>query len=415
MLHLLAVWLPSGPPAIGDRLLLIAWLAALAALAFGYERLARPAAIGALAVMALAVLLLEPLATLAATLAGFVLVERIYRQADLDRRWSLKLMLIGVSMVLAADLVLIMERLLVSAVPPGLLGARALAQALCVPLVAASIARNPSWSLDIHIGRRAVFGGIVLAGSTIYVLLALVAGLLARDAIGPGSQTALVIVLLGGLALVLTSGRARATLTAFVSQTFFTYRFDYRDEWARFVRTLQGDSVHGAQTLAERVIFAVADLVDSTGGAIWQLERGDRLRLVAVRNLPLQGSRQGAAKPLIAELRDRAGVVDMDDPKSALAGRLPSWFPTPAHAWIVMPLHHRGRLFGLLTLARRRTRRGLDGEEKELLNVVAHEAASYLAEDAAAAASARRGGSRASTGASPSSCTTSRTSPRSSP
>ena len=35
-----------------------------------------------------------------------------------------------------------------------------------------------------------------------------------------------------------SSGRFRAQLRVFVSKHFFSYRYDYRDEWLRFTRTL---------------------------------------------------------------------------------------------------------------------------------------------------------------------------------
>ncbi|MEJ0072300.1 MAG: hypothetical protein WDO24_30435 [Pseudomonadota bacterium] len=69
------------------------------------------------------------------------------------------------------------------------------------------------------------------------------------------------------LAIVVASGRARGQLRVFISKHFFSYKYDYRMEWHRFIDTLSGAGRGGA--LSERVIEAIADIMDSPGGAIW--------------------------------------------------------------------------------------------------------------------------------------------------
>ena len=62
---------------------------------------------------------------------------------------------------------------------------------------------------------------------------------------------------------------------------------------------------------------------------------------------------------------------------------MPDWMPDAGNASLLLPLRHRGGLFGVMVLALRRTRDPLDPEERALLAVVARQAASHLAEDAA--------------------------------
>ena len=65
-------------------------------------------------------------------------------------------------------------------------------------------------------------------------------------------------------------------LKVFVSKHFFSYRYDYREEWLRFTRTLSAES--SAQSVQERAIMALADLVESPGGALWLRRRGAGFR-----------------------------------------------------------------------------------------------------------------------------------------
>ena len=61
------------------------------------------------------------------------------------------------------------------------------------------------------------------------------------------------------------SGSMRAKLRVFVSKHFFSYRYDYRDEWLRFTQAL---SARGGQPeLGQDVVKGLADLLESPAGA----------------------------------------------------------------------------------------------------------------------------------------------------
>jgi hypothetical protein len=72
------------------------------------------------------------------------------------------------------------------------------------------------------------------------------------------------------LAVILFSGTFRAWLKVFISKHFYSYNYDYREEWMRFTRTLS----EPGPDLGDRAIQAVASLVESPGGALWHAHRG---------------------------------------------------------------------------------------------------------------------------------------------
>jgi hypothetical protein len=72
------------------------------------------------------------------------------------------------------------------------------------------------------------------------------------------------------LVLLLFSGTLRARLRVFLSKHFFSYRYDYREEWLNFTRTLT-EGQPGEQ-LCERAVEALARLLESPGGALWMRE-----------------------------------------------------------------------------------------------------------------------------------------------
>src|SRR3546814_1405646 len=57
------------------------------------------------------------------------------------------------------------------------------------------------------------------------------------------------------------------------SDLFLPYKYDYRSEWLRFIRTV-GIARSGYGELHERVVRAVATIVDSPGGLLFTLGDG---------------------------------------------------------------------------------------------------------------------------------------------
>ncbi len=53
-----------------------------------------------------------------------------------------------------------------------------------------------------------------------------------------------------------------------LSKHFFSYKYDYREEWSNFTRTLSGTD----KNIPEQVIVALANLVHSEGGVLWVRE-----------------------------------------------------------------------------------------------------------------------------------------------
>src|SRR6185295_4976177 len=89
------------------------------------------------------------------------------------------------------------------------------------------------------------------------------------------------------LIAIMFSGTLRSQLRVFVSKNFFSYRYDYREEWLRFTRTLSEDEP--GIDLRGRSIHAIAELVDSPGGALWLAPEAGAFERVAHWNMPDAG------------------------------------------------------------------------------------------------------------------------------
>lgn len=185
-----------------------------------------------------------------------------------------------------------------------------------------------------------------------------------------------------------TSPRLRGWLRVTLLKHLFQHRYDYRAEWLRFTRTI-GKGGAGGEPLHERAIRAVADITESQSGLL--LTRGDdgSFLLAARWQWPT------ADVPAVAFAPDQAMalagdgfIVDLDKLRAQPdpARPVPVWLHDEPSAWAVVPLLHYDRLVGMAILSRPAHARAMDWEDLDMLRVVGHQLASYLAEQAGQAA-----------------------------
>jgi putative PEP-CTERM system histidine kinase len=187
--------------------------------------------------------------------------------------------------------------------------------------------------------------------------------------------------------LILPSRRLRGWLKVTLAKHFFQHRYDYREEWLRFTRTI-GHGGEEALPLGERVVQAVADIAEAPGGLL--LAPGDHgeLTLAARWQWPGVEVPGAAMAPAAVSFFERGGfIVDLDDLQAGAQGQaasafVPAWLREESRAWALVPLLHYERLVGMVVLARPQVPRKFDWEDFDLLRVVGQQLASYLAEHA---------------------------------
>src|SRR5690606_34810678 len=119
--------------------------------------------------------------------------------------------------------------------------------------------------------------------------------------------------------VMLMSGRARARLRVFLAKHFFSYRFDYREQWMRLTDLLSRED---RDDLALRTVTGLGQAISSGAGALW-LESEGSYRFEG--GIGWHGDRTPipAAAPLVRLLRERNWIVDLDAVRSAARARTP--------------------------------------------------------------------------------------------
>jgi putative PEP-CTERM system histidine kinase len=322
-------------------------------------------------------------ARLGLAVLGMLLVEQLYRNKPEQERWSIKFACLGIGAMFAYDFYMYSDAMLFHKINPDIWAARGAVNALTVPLIAVSVARSKSWSTELAVSRRVMFHSAALFGSAIYLLTMGSAGYYLRYFGGTWGSVMQVTFLFGALILlvgILFSGTFRAWLKVFISKHFYSYNYDYREEWLRFTATL---SQHGPG-LGDRTIQAVAALVESPGGLMWIRRDGGRFEPAANWQLAPTAITEAADAPLCQFLDSKHWVIDLQEYRDAPAKydnmAMPAWLLAYPRGWLVVPLTMQGRLFGFMLLLQPRSAIKLNWEVIDLLKIAGSQAASYLAQ-----------------------------------
>jgi putative PEP-CTERM system histidine kinase len=318
---------------------------------------------------------------------GIVLVEQLYRNKPPAERWAIKFACLGIGAMFAYDFYLYSNTMLFHQVDPDIWAARGVINALTVPLIAISMGRSASWSSELALSRGVMFHSAALFGSAIYLLAMGSAGYYLRFVGGSWGTVMQVAFLFGALILlvvILFSGTFRSWLKVFISKHFYSYNYDYREEWLRFTRTLS----ESGPGLGVRTIQAVAELVQSPGGVLFVQRESGTFEPDSYWHVPARNVSEPADSPFCQFLESKQWVVDLQeyDENPAMYDNLamPAWLSEFQRRWLVVPLIMQSKLSGFMLLTQPRSRVALNWEVIDLLKIAGNQAASYLAQQEAA-------------------------------
>src|SRR4029453_11678908 len=236
----------------------------------------------------------------------------------------------------------------------------------------------------IALSRRVVFHSSALLVSGAYLLLMAGAGYYVRyfgGNWGPALQVALLFGGLLGLAVIAFSGSLRAKLRVVVSKHFFSYRYDYRDEWLRFTQAL---SARGGQSeLGRNVVKGLADMLESPAGSLWLRDpRDHHFAQVGRWNTAPESAKEPADSPFARFLSDTGWVVNLEEfrssPERYRGLQLPVWLSELPNAWLIIPLANGPELIGFVVLSTARTRVDVNWEVNDFLKTPPRPARIFL-------------------------------------
>ena len=237
--------------------------------------------------------------------------------------------------------------------------ARGFIMALTVPLIAIAAQRNPSWSLKVFVSRDIAFYATSVAAVGVYLLLMAFGGYVVQligGSWGAIAQIVFFAAAIGLLAMLVASAALRRRVRVFLVKHFYRHKYDYREEWLRFIDTLTGATSDESPQVA--AVRAIAQIIGSPRAAL--LMRADapgEWRMEAAwpggEVLPVTRERPARRSRTREFLERRQWVIDvagMAATRTVRGVARPEWLHRSALATCRAGAA-RKRLIGLLTLA----------------------------------------------------------------
>ena len=329
---------------------------------------------------------------LAAAVFALMLLEQLWRGVGHDLRWSLKPLCLGLGGAILFDLYIYSDALLFGRIDGDAFAIRGFVHALAAPLAALSTTRSKDWKKRLVLSQRAAQQSASLIAVGIYLMFMSAAGYYVRHfggEWGRALQLALLFAALLFLGILGLSGTLRAKFRVLIGKHFFSYRYDYREEWLRFTGTLS--SQDGSTQMGQHVIRGLADMVESPAGSLWLKDSSGRFLAQSARwNMPETPVTEDAGSGFCAFLLESGWIVNLEEyrarPGHYGALELPAWLAGLPDAWLVVPLIAGNEMIGFVILTTARTPVEANWEVNDLLKTAARQAGAFLGQMRAAEA-----------------------------
>lgn len=328
-------------------------------------------------------MLLQPLAEVVFAL---LLLEQFFRSVAPDSRWNVKPFCLGLAATFIFDLYVYSDAVLFGKADADAMSIRGFVAAMVVPLLGLSTNRRRDWMSRVRLSQKVALHSLTLLFSGLYLLFMAGVGYYVRyfgGEWGRALQLGLVFVALLGLGMLALSGAMRAKLRVLIGKHFFSYRYDYREEWLKFTQTLSQQG--SPQTMGLHVIRGLSDMLESPAGALWLRNTEKRAYAQVTRwNMVEVADEEGEGSTYCRFLANSGWVINLEEYR-CFAKRyegldLPLWLSAIPNAWLVVPLLAGGEMIGFVVLASPRTPVDVNWEVNDLLKTAGRQAAAFLAQ-----------------------------------
>ena len=317
---------------------------------------------------------------------ALVLIEQLFRNVSEDSRWNVKPLCLGLAGASLFDVYVYSQAVLFNRLDGDAVSIRGAVHTLMVPLLLLASTRRGDWIAKIQVSRKAAFHSLTLLIVGLYLMFVSSVGYYVRYFGGEWGRALQLGLVFFGLLLLLVfalSGTVRAKLRVFFGKHLFRYRYDYREEWLRFTKTLTGQN--SPQETGQQVVRGLADLLESPGGALWMRNRGESSFSQTARwNLAQSEVREDGTSALCQFMVSSGWVINLEEyrsfPRRYGQLKLPGWLQDIEQAWLIVPLTMGAEMIGFVVLARARTRLDVNWEVNDLLKTASRQAASFLAQ-----------------------------------
>jgi putative PEP-CTERM system histidine kinase len=315
-------------------------------------------------------------------LINLVLLEQIYRGANVESKNSITPLVIGLGSVAVFDFVLYAQATMVGGIEFNFWYIRGYLSALAVPLLLLSIRRFKEGTVRIFVSRNVVFYSSMLMIAGLYLLLMAVAGYLINYLGGDwGQLVSFGFFMLGSivLAVLLITETVRRKVKVFISKHFFANKYEYREEWLELIGQIEMASADNYCQMSLKIMMSK---VDATGGVILKADGNSRFTVKHSDGIELDESFDNDLMLLGLFIKNQGWIIDIneysEDPLS-----YPELFIQPKiwHAVgvnILVPIFIGKEFYGFFILSNNDGENKLNWEDRDLLFAIAKQLGNFI-------------------------------------
>lgn len=171
-----------------------------------------------------------------------VLLEQLYRNADVKAKWALLPLVIALGAMNVYEFILFAQASMLKQLDFNLWYVRSVIAIIAVPFLLISTRRMKDWSVNVFISREVVFYSSILMITGMYLLIMALVGYTLNYLGGRwGNMFSVAFLVMGGLVLagLLITEKLRREVKVFITKHFFANKYDYRVEWLNLIEQLE--------------------------------------------------------------------------------------------------------------------------------------------------------------------------------
>lgn len=315
-------------------------------------------------------------------LTSLVVLEQLYRGANVEARRSITPLVIALGSIFVFDFVFYAQATMVGGIEFDFWYSRGYISALAVPLLLISLRRFKAGSVRIFVSRNVVFYSSMLMIAGLYLLLMAIAGYVINYFGGEwGQLVSFGFFILGSivLAVLLITETVRRQVKVFISKHFFANKYEYREEWLELIGKIETASAEDYYQMSLKIMMSK---VGATGGVILKANGNNRFTVKYSDGIDLDGSFDQDLMLLEHFIQNQGWIIDIneynEDPLS-----YPGLFIQPKN-WqsvdvnILVPIFIGKAFYGFFILSNSEEEKKLNWEDRDLLFAIAKQLGNFI-------------------------------------
>ena len=311
-----------------------------------------------------------------------VLLEQLYRNANLQVRWAIWPLVIALASVAIFDFVLYAQATMVDGIDFDFWYSRGFLALFVAPLLLISTRRVKNGEVRIFVSRNVVFYSSMLMIAGAYLLLMALAGYVINYIGGEwGSLVSIGFLMLSGIVLIalLITESLRRRVKVFIAKNFFANKYEYRDEWLNLIEKIETSSGENHYQMATQIMMSK---VNALRGAIIQKVTEQHYQQRFSHGINIVDSIEEQLVEVGQFCQQQGWIVDVNEYEQS-----PAIYPDLAldvelfkqhNIQIIVPIFIGKAFYGLFVLADENKIKRLNWEDRDLLFAVSKQLGNFI-------------------------------------